>query len=59
MATLLETLGSLATPENVGMIGNVLGVDTSLVQQGLKVVGPTLLAAWPRPAARPTAQARS
>jgi hypothetical protein len=43
MATLLETLGSLATPDNVGMIGNALGVDTSLVQQGLKAVGPTLL----------------
>ncbi len=53
MATLLETLGSLATPENVGMIGDVLGVDTSLVQQGLKVVGPTLLGSLAKTSSTP------
>jgi hypothetical protein len=53
MATLLETLGSLATPENVGAIGNVLGVDTSLVQNGLKVVGPTLLGSLAKTSSTP------
>jgi hypothetical protein len=43
MASLLESLGTLVTPDTVGAIGNALGVDTSLVQQGLKVAGPTLL----------------
>jgi hypothetical protein len=53
MASLLETLGSLATPDNVGMIGKALGVDTSLVQQGLKVVGPTLLGSLAKTSSTP------
>ncbi|MCS6847593.1 MAG: DUF937 domain-containing protein [Anaerolineae bacterium] len=53
MASLLETLGTLATPENVGAIAKVLGVDASLVQQGLKVVGPTLLGSLAKTSSTP------
>jgi len=53
MTSLLETLGSVVTPETVGMIGNALGVDTSLIQQGLKVVGPTLLGSLAKTSSTP------
>jgi hypothetical protein len=53
MASLLETLGSVVTPDTVGAIGNALGVDTSLVQQGLKVVGPTLLGSLAKTSSTP------
>lgn len=53
MASLLETLGSVVTPETVGAIGDVLGVDTSLVQQGLKVIGPTLLGSLAKTSSTP------
>jgi hypothetical protein len=53
MASLLETLGSVVTPETVGAIGGALGVDTSVVQQGLKVVGPTLLGSLAKTSSSP------
>lgn len=53
MASLLETLGSVVTPDTVGAIGGALGVDTSLVQQGLKVVGPTLLGSLAKTSSSP------
>jgi hypothetical protein len=43
VASLLETLGSVVTPDTLGALGGALGIDPSLVQQGLKVIGPTLL----------------
>lgn len=41
------------TPETVGAVGGALGVDTSLVQQGLKVVGPTLLGSLAKASSTP------
>src|SRR5262245_54429628 len=40
MATLLESLGQQITPDMLGTIGKAIGVDTSMVQQGLDVAGP-------------------
>ena len=40
MASLLESVGQQITPEVIGSIGKAIGVDTSMVQQGLDIAGP-------------------
>jgi hypothetical protein len=40
MTTLLESVGQQITPEVIGSIGKAIGVDTSMVQQGLDIAGP-------------------
>jgi hypothetical protein len=40
MATLLESLAQEMTPDTLGKIGKAIGVDTSMVQQGLDIAGP-------------------
>jgi hypothetical protein len=42
MASLLDSLRQLVTPDLVGTIGKSLGVDTGIVQRGLDVAGPLL-----------------
>jgi hypothetical protein len=50
MPSLLESAGQLVTPDMMGKIGNALGVDTAQVQQGMNVVGPTVLGSLSRKA---------
>jgi len=40
MASLLESLGQVLTPEAMTSLGNALGLDPEMVQQGVNVVGP-------------------
>lgn len=40
MASLLESLNQSLSPQTVGTIGNALGLDPQMVQQGMDVVGP-------------------
>lgn len=42
MATMLESLRSSLTPETLGSLGNALGLDPELVNQGMNVVGPVV-----------------
>lgn len=53
MVSLLEKLESTVTPSAVGTISNALGIDASMVQKGLKVVGPVLLGGLARTASTP------
>src|SRR5262245_16061501 len=40
MASLMESLGQALTPEAMSTIGNALGLDPQMVQQGVNVIGP-------------------
>jgi hypothetical protein len=53
MATLLESAAGMLTPDVVGQIGKAIGVDSSLVQQGMNAVGPTVLGSLSKTASAP------
>jgi hypothetical protein len=53
MASLLESVGQLLTPNVVSQIGNAIGVDPTLVQQGLNVIEPTILGSLSNTASTP------
>jgi hypothetical protein len=53
MASILDSVASLATPELVGQIGSLAGIDPKLVATGWKAVGPTVLGALGAKAAAP------
>ena len=53
MATILESVGQMLTPDAVGQIGKAIGVDSSLVQQGLNAVEPTILGSLSKTANTP------
>lgn len=53
MATLLDSVGQLLTPDAIGQIGKAIGVDSSLVQQGLNAVEPTILGSLSKTANSP------
>lgn len=53
MTTLLESVGQLLTPDAIGQIGKAIGVDSSLVQQGMNAVGPTVLGSLSKTASAP------
>jgi hypothetical protein len=57
MATLLDSMQQLITPQNVGAIGQALGVDPNIIQQGLNVVGPTVLGGLSQTTNNPTGAA--
>ena len=42
MASLLESFGSMVTPEAVGSVAKSLGLDADMVSKGMGVVGPLL-----------------
>lgn len=43
MASLMDSVGGLLTPDNIGAISNALGMDASRVQKGLEVADATVL----------------
>jgi hypothetical protein len=53
MSAILDSVSALATPELVGQVGKLAGIDPSLVATGWKAVGPTVLGALGAKAAAP------
>src|SRR5262245_12152935 len=43
MATLLDSFGEILSPDVIGQIGKGLGIDSKLVDSGMKAVGPLLM----------------
>jgi hypothetical protein len=54
MATLLDSLQGLMTPQNVNAVSNAVGLDPQMVQQGMNVLGPTVLSGLANTASTPT-----
>jgi hypothetical protein len=46
-------MGQMLTPDAIGQIGKAIGVDSSLVQQGLNAVEPTILGSLSKTASAP------
>ena len=53
MASLIESLTQSLTPDLVGQIGKTVGLDNSLVNKGLGVVGPLVTGALANTAQSP------
>ena len=53
MASLLESVGQMLTPNTIGSIGEALGMDTSSVEQGMQIAGPTVLASLAQTSSTP------
>lgn len=53
MATVLDSMSSMLTPDVVGKLGKGLGIDSSLVDQGFKVVGPLVAGALAKKTSTP------
>ncbi len=53
MAGLLDSVGGLLTPDNIGAIGKALGMDSGQVQQGMNVAEATVLGSLSKTAQTP------
>jgi hypothetical protein len=53
MATLLESFGSAVTPEVIGAVGKMLGVDTKSIERAVGTAGPLLLGGLARAGSTP------
>lgn len=53
MASIMDSLGQFVTPNSVGQIAGMLGVDPKIAQQGMEMASPLLLGATGRKMATP------
>jgi hypothetical protein len=53
MATILESLGEILTPDVISQIAKGLGLDPNMVDSGLKAVGPLLMGSLNKTASTP------
>lgn len=53
MASLMDTVGGLLTPDNIGAIGKALGMDSAQVQKGMNVADAAVLGSLSKTAQAP------
>lgn len=53
MASMLDSMSSMLTPDVLGKLGKGLGLDPSMVDQGMKVVGPLVTGALAKTTSTP------